>query len=54
MISDYNVGDLIILLTKNIHTNRFTKKIDYRSLGLFVITEKIKIETFRLYFILIY
>jgi hypothetical protein len=43
-----------MLLTKNIHINRPTKKMDYRFLGPFVITEKIKIEAFRLYLTLIY
>jgi hypothetical protein len=43
-----------MLLVKNIHTDRPTKKMDYRFLGPFAITEKIRMETFRLYFILIY
>jgi hypothetical protein len=43
-----------MLLAKNIYTNKLTKKMDYRFLGLFAITEKIKMEIFRLYFILTY
>jgi hypothetical protein len=43
-----------MLSIKNIHINRLTKKMDYRFLNLFVITEKIKMEIFKLYFIFIY
>jgi hypothetical protein len=43
-----------MLLVKNIHINRLTKKINYRFLGPFAITEKIKIKIFKLYFILTY
>jgi hypothetical protein len=43
-----------MLSAKNIHTNRPTKKINYRFLNPFAITEKIKMGTFRLYLILIY
>jgi hypothetical protein len=39
---------------KNIHINRPTKKIDYRFLGPFAITEKIKIKIFKLYLTLTY
>jgi hypothetical protein len=43
-----------MLLAKNIYTNRPTKKMDYRFLSLFAITEKIGIGIFRLYLIFIY
>jgi hypothetical protein len=43
-----------MLLTKNIYTDRPTKKMDYRFLDPFVITEKIKIKAFKLYLTLIY
>jgi hypothetical protein len=43
-----------MLLVKNIYTNRLTKKINYRFLNFFAITEKIGIGIFRLYFIFIY
>jgi hypothetical protein len=43
-----------MLLTKNIYTNRPTKKMDYRFLNPFAITEKIGIETFKLYLTSIY
>jgi hypothetical protein len=43
-----------MLLAKNIHINRLTKKINYRFLGPFAITEKIGIEIFKLYLIFTY
>jgi hypothetical protein len=43
-----------MLSAKNIYTDRPTKKIDYRFLSPFAITEKIGIRAFRLYLILIY
>jgi hypothetical protein len=43
-----------MLLIKNIYTDRLTKKMDYRFLSLFVITEKIEMRVFRLYFIFTY
>jgi hypothetical protein len=43
-----------MFLVKNIYINRPTKKIDYRFLGPFVITEKIGIEIFKLYLTLTY
>ena len=43
-----------MFLVKNIYINRLTKKIDYRFLSPFAITEKIGIEIFRLYLILTY
>jgi hypothetical protein len=43
-----------MLLTKNIYADRPTKKMDYRFLSPFVITEKIEIGIFRLYLILTY
>jgi hypothetical protein len=38
-----------MFLAKNIYTDRLTKKMDYRFLSLFAITEKIKMKAFRLY-----
>jgi hypothetical protein len=43
-----------MLLVKNIYINRFTKKMDYRFLNPFAITEKIRIKVFRLYFTFTY
>jgi hypothetical protein len=43
-----------MLLIKNIYINRPTKKMDYRFLGLFAITEKIKMGIFKLYLIFTY
>jgi hypothetical protein len=40
-----------MLLVKNIYTNRPTKKMNYRFLGPFAITEKIEIRAFRLHLI---
>jgi hypothetical protein len=43
-----------MLLAKNIYIDKSTKKMDYRFLSLFAITEKIRIGIFRLYLTLIY
>jgi hypothetical protein len=45
---EFNVGDKVWLLSRNIHTERPSKKLDWKRLGPYSITERIGTQAYRL------
>ena len=48
MAKTYNVGDMVLLLTKNIKLARPSKKLDYRFAGPFRVLDLIRKQVYRL------